>query len=86
MQGSKKNWRPRAWLYEYERLSKMATNPTGLDASRIHIVRRIVESSMVGGGFTAAQSTGVYYPSTRGVSTPGWNTSLSPIRPSRFCP
>lgn len=66
MQGSdkkkKKNWCPRAWPYEYGRLSKMATSPAGLDASRIHVVRRIVESSRVGGGFTAAQSTGVCYP------------------------
>ena len=76
----KKNWCPRAWPYEYGRLSKMATSPAGLDASRIHVVRRIVESSRVGGGFTAAQSTGVCYPSPRGVPTPGWNTSLSPIR------
>lgn len=41
---------------------KWQRDPAGLDASRIHVVRRIVESSRVGGGFTAAQSTGVCYP------------------------
>lgn len=60
--------------------------PLGSMHLEFTVVRRIVESSRVGGGFTAAQSTGVCYPSPCGVSTPGWNTSLSPIRPFRFYP
>lgn len=67
------------------RLSKMATGPAGLDASRIHVVRRIAESRVVGGGFTAAQSTGGFPPLGPWRRDLGWNTSLSPIRPLRFC-